>query len=609
MLAANCNQIPVSSGITSRKNSFDNDTAKYLIDDRSDHSVSKQPPQSNVIPFPWKLHRILDDADSKGFNDIVSWVPSENGFKVYKTKVFDEEIMPKYFDKTKYKSFQRQLNMWGFDRVGSGPYKGAYLHTCFIRGKPQLCESMQRTKIKGIHSKKLRKSLLTNMDLLGGGSNHSLGEESSHSLGRGSSHSLGRGSSQSLNRGSSQSLGRGSSQSLNRGSSHSLGRGSSQSLGRGSSQSLGRGSNHSTSSSASSSSLSTMDVHASIKAAAQKVADLERQKEEIQRKLELVSTKANAAAVSDSLINMTPVQSSNNMITPHSSSHSREQQDERSSSFQPLPMGEGDSLLFGGRNFFFVEDGKISQQQQQQQQQPLHQQEPQRRRASRRFSLEPKGLDSDEYVLKELDDNFFGEHTSGGSSSNNSDSQLEENMKHALGRICGGNTANLRSCAETDSSIMVPTPLPPDMDVVTATTDIGYHNSSLIIGLDRPSRRFSFLSTPVQNPFDNKPHQMEHKPSFSSSREMASSNFNLKLANNSNIINNNINNINNRRTNLNMMTNNMMKMNMLTGMNMNMGMNMNTNDQNSSDANNLNNRRNSLMNLLKIPSRPSFSSF
>eukprot|EP00536_Pseudo-nitzschia_multiseries_P006795 jgi/Psemu1/193912/e_gw1.149.33.1 len=99
---------------------------------------------SATVPFPWKLHRILDDADAKGFNGVISWVPTNNGFKVHKPKVFDSDIMPKYFNHTKYKSFQRQLNMWGFDRVGSGPYKGAYLHRFFLRGKPELCDSMQR---------------------------------------------------------------------------------------------------------------------------------------------------------------------------------------------------------------------------------------------------------------------------------------------------------------------------------------------------------------------------------------------------------------------------------------------------------------------------------
>ena len=465
MMPANCNQVSLSSPPVSRKNSFSENLQQTGLDGGSNHSQSKrskrktnsnsnQPQPSAAIPFPWKLHRILDDADAKGFNDIISWVPSENGFKVHKTKQFDEEIMPKYFDKTKYKSFQRQLNMWGFDRVGTGPYKGAYLHDCFIRGQPKLCESMQRTKIKGIHSKKLRKSILN--DPLGAGSNHSLGGSSHHSLGGSSHHALG------LSRHSSTG--------------------------------------------------SVRDVRASIEASAQKLADLERQKEEIQRKLELVSTKANAAAVTDALNNMTSSSSSGRMITPQGSLHSRSE-NSYGDDFQPLPLNGGDSLLFGGRNFFFVGDEKESDG------------TPQRRRPARRFSLELKTQDSNEYVLKELPD-FFGDEVGSGSS--------------------------LDKVSATEA-ILSPTPLPPNLDVVNAISDVnGNQNSSLVIGLDRPTRRFSFLSTPVANPYE-KSHQMNKPPRpFSMSRGR----MNMDYIKN-NMMGNNVN----MTMNMNIMKNNMMNMN------------------------------------------------
>lgn len=59
--------------------------------------------------------------------------------------------MPQYFNQTKYRSFQRQLYIYGFDRIkdkASDDY-GAYFHELFIRGASDLCLDMQRKKIKG----------------------------------------------------------------------------------------------------------------------------------------------------------------------------------------------------------------------------------------------------------------------------------------------------------------------------------------------------------------------------------------------------------------------------------------------------------------------------
>merc|ERR1712025_213429 len=66
-------------------------------------------------------------------------------------KEFADVIMPQYFNQTKYRSFQRQLYIYGFDRVkdkSSDDY-GAYFHELFIRGSSDLCLDMQRKKIKG----------------------------------------------------------------------------------------------------------------------------------------------------------------------------------------------------------------------------------------------------------------------------------------------------------------------------------------------------------------------------------------------------------------------------------------------------------------------------
>ena len=102
--------------------------------------------------FPWKLHEILDDADRHGQENIVSWLPSGTAFRVHNPCLFVTTTMPLYFKsqtKTpKYKSFLRQLHIYGFQRIKQGSEKGAYTHAFLLRGHPELCTSMVRTKIK-----------------------------------------------------------------------------------------------------------------------------------------------------------------------------------------------------------------------------------------------------------------------------------------------------------------------------------------------------------------------------------------------------------------------------------------------------------------------------
>jgi HSF-type DNA-binding len=46
-------------------------------------------------------------------------------------------------------SFQRQLNLYGFQRLTRGPDAGGYYHELFLRGREFLCQHLTRTKVKG----------------------------------------------------------------------------------------------------------------------------------------------------------------------------------------------------------------------------------------------------------------------------------------------------------------------------------------------------------------------------------------------------------------------------------------------------------------------------
>jgi hypothetical protein len=107
-----------------------------------------------VVPetFPMTLHRLLVDLDSRGAEFIASFLPHGRAFVIKRVEAFERDVMPKYFPRMhRFASFQRQLNLYNFVRVGgSSTERGSYCHELFIRDQPELAGRMRRTKIKGL---------------------------------------------------------------------------------------------------------------------------------------------------------------------------------------------------------------------------------------------------------------------------------------------------------------------------------------------------------------------------------------------------------------------------------------------------------------------------
>lgn len=81
--------------------------------------------------------------------DVISWLPHGKGFVIFKKKKFASDILPQYFKQSKYTSFTRKLNRWGFTRVTRGPETGAYYHKYFQRGEMRMLMQMSCTPLKG----------------------------------------------------------------------------------------------------------------------------------------------------------------------------------------------------------------------------------------------------------------------------------------------------------------------------------------------------------------------------------------------------------------------------------------------------------------------------
>jgi hypothetical protein len=107
---------------------------------------SRPPVRGGVINrFPEKLHVMLTQVEAQGNCDIVSFCPHGRAFAIIDGVRFEGEILPKFLPQQgKLLSFVRQLNLYGFIRIRSGPDSGGYYHELFLKGRPELSHYMRR---------------------------------------------------------------------------------------------------------------------------------------------------------------------------------------------------------------------------------------------------------------------------------------------------------------------------------------------------------------------------------------------------------------------------------------------------------------------------------
>ena len=103
------------------------------------------------VQFPGKLHDMMTFVEQEGLESIISWVRNGRAVMVHNPEKL-VELLPLFFGQTKYRSFERQMNMWHFERVLAGEHKGAFVHPYFIKGNKPLCAYMSRHGLKKIPS-------------------------------------------------------------------------------------------------------------------------------------------------------------------------------------------------------------------------------------------------------------------------------------------------------------------------------------------------------------------------------------------------------------------------------------------------------------------------
>ena len=156
-----------ASGTASSGSSLGNSSASKLTTTTPAHAKAKQASCAFLLNedfkgadlpdllFPWKLHDLLDDAESNEDvkKNIVSWQADGVSFAIYDDERFVKEIMPQYFQEQDWDAFTKVLSSWGFVRFTSGVQKGAFIHRLLVKGKRSVCKQMR------IHGKAVRSIL------------------------------------------------------------------------------------------------------------------------------------------------------------------------------------------------------------------------------------------------------------------------------------------------------------------------------------------------------------------------------------------------------------------------------------------------------------------
>ncbi len=111
--------------------------------------------------FPARLHDLLTTADEEqdreergglgeeekdSISSAISWLPHGRSWIIHDKAKFIKEVSRSHFHFSKYESFIRQVNAWGFKRVTRGADANSYYHEMFLRGMPHLVRSIKRNK-------------------------------------------------------------------------------------------------------------------------------------------------------------------------------------------------------------------------------------------------------------------------------------------------------------------------------------------------------------------------------------------------------------------------------------------------------------------------------
>jgi len=109
---------PKHPHIVTQHNYHDHSTDPLLNDNEQLHAATDKDGHKHnhhMMAFPLKLYDMLERVELEGGQSVVSWQTHGRCFVVHDVAQF-KKLLPNYFKLSKIASFQRQLNLYGFQR-------------------------------------------------------------------------------------------------------------------------------------------------------------------------------------------------------------------------------------------------------------------------------------------------------------------------------------------------------------------------------------------------------------------------------------------------------------------------------------------------------------
>ena len=97
---------------------------------------------AKTLRFPEQLKLILDEGQH---SSAISWQCGGSSFAIHNDVLFRKEVLPVYFRSSKWRSFQKQLNIYGIKEV-EGKTR-TYFHKYLVRNDPKRVSRMKREKV------------------------------------------------------------------------------------------------------------------------------------------------------------------------------------------------------------------------------------------------------------------------------------------------------------------------------------------------------------------------------------------------------------------------------------------------------------------------------